>query len=364
MTEQESNSTLSFLQKDLSLRKGLSDKDKLQFYSEFGSMLDAGVDLRRALDIIIDEQTSVKSKELFSKLKEDILIGLSLSESMVKIGGFTPYEYHSIRIGEEAGRLKLVLGYLSNYFEDKVKLRRQLISVFTYPIFVMAITIGILYFMLNSVVPMFEDVFKQFGQDLPWLTQKIIFLSENFTFYLSVFFGVLLVFVLIGYSQRKEVWFRRFSSNLIIRIPVFGALIKKIYITRFCQSMSLLISAKTPLITAIALVEEMISFYPIEEALKSSRNDIKKGNSLHSGLSKFTIFDKRLISLVTIAEEINQLDVTFERLTKQYNEDIEHRTKVLGTVIQPAIILIIGFLVGVIMVAMYLPMFNLSNVIQ
>lgn len=353
-----------FLQKDLSFRKGLSDKDKMQFYTEFGSMLDAGVDLRRALDIIIDEQTKKKSQELFKTLKNDIISGLSLSESMMKIEGFTPYEYHSIRIGEEAGRLRLVLGYLTNYFEDKVKLRRQLISVFTYPVFVLSITIGILYFMLNSVVPMFEDVFKQFGQDLPWLTQKIIYLSENFTFYLTVFFGIVVALFLIGYSQRKETWFRTFSSNLLIKIPVFGPLIKKIYVTRFCQSMSLLISAKTPLITALSLVEEMINFYPIEEAISSSREDIKKGNSLHSGLSKFSIFDKRLISLVTIAEEINQLDVTFERLTRQYNEDIEHRTKVLGTVIQPTIILIIGFLVGVIMVAMYLPMFNLSNVIQ
>jgi type IV pilus assembly protein PilC len=128
--------------------------------------------------------------------------------------------------------------------------------------------------------------------------------------------------------------------------------------------MSLLLSSKTPLVSSIELVEEMISFYPIESALGEIRLEIMKGESFHKGLSRYSIFDRRLVSLVKIAEETNQLDTTFHRLSKQYQEDIEYRTKLIGTIIEPLIIVIIGLVVGVIMVAMYLPMFNLSNVIK
>ncbi len=139
---------------------------------------------------------------------------------------------------------------------------------------------------------------------------------------------------------------------------------QKIYLARMCQSMSLLLSSKSPLIQTLELVEEMIGFYPIEDAMKKTRKQILKGESLHVGLSNFPIFDKRLISLIKIAEEVNKLDSTFERLSKQYQDDVEYETKLIGTIIEPLIIVLIGLVVGVIMVAMYMPMFNLSNVIK
>lgn len=360
----ESKGIASFLQKDISLQKGLNDTVRNHFYSEFAVLLIAGVDVQRTLDILIQEQTKKHVIEILSDVQDRIVKGKSLADAMKSNGNFSVYEYQSVRIGEETGRLKEVLEYLSVFYEDKVKLRRQLISVFTYPSFVLLITIGILYFMLNYVVPMFEGVFRQFGQELPWLTQKIIFLSENFSLYMGVFVGIVMISTIFFYIQRKEVWFRRYASIIIMKMPVFGILIRKIYLTRFYQSMSLLLSAKTPLVRALQLVEEMINFFPLEEALNSAQNEIRKGRPLAESLSKFSIFDKRTISLITIAEEINKLDSTFDRITQQGKEDIEHRTKVMGTVIQPAIIVIIGVLVGVIMVAMYLPMFNLSNVIQ
>ena len=128
--------------------------------------------------------------------------------------------------------------------------------------------------------------------------------------------------------------------------------------------MALLLEAKTPLVKALDLVEQMIGFYPLEEAVRVAKEEVTKGNPLNEGLAMSKLLDKRLISLVKIAEEINQLDQTFNRLNQQYNEEISHRTKMLGTIIEPAIIVIIGGIVGLIMVSMYLPMFNLSNVIK
>jgi type IV pilus assembly protein PilC len=360
MSEEKQN----IFQREIKLGKAFSDKAKESFYNELASLLESGIDIQRSLSLLIEEQEKKRVREILIEMEKNLVSGSALSESMSNSSHFSSYEYQSVKIGEETGRLKVVLRQLAIFFEDKVKLRRQLIGVFTYPGFVMLITIGVLYFMLSSVVPMFEDVFKQFGQELPYLTQKIIWLSNHFsTILLYVFLAITALGVYI-YTQQNEESYKKISSTLILRIPVFGVLIKKVYLARMCQSLSLLLGAKTPLVTTLELVEEMIDFYPIESAFRSMKEDIKKGESLHAGMVKFPIFDKRMISLVKIAEEINQLDTTFDRLSKQYQEDIEYRTKLIGTIVEPAIIVVIGLIVGVIMVSMYLPMFNLSNVIK
>ncbi len=354
----------NLFQREISLGKTFPDKAKENFYMEFSSLLNSGIDMQRALTILVEEQEKKKILEILQAILDDLISGNSLAESLQKTGHFSTYEFQSIRIGEETGRLQIILNHLAEYFTNKVKLRRQLISVFTYPAFVILITIGVLYFMLNSVVPMFEDVFKQFGQELPYLTQKVIGLSKHFSTVMLYVVGALTLMAVYGYTQRKEPRFRKFTSNLVMRLPVFGPLIKKVYLARMCQSLALLLGAKTPLVNALELVEEMIGFFPIENALSEIRKEIIRGGSLHEGLTKFAIFDKRLVSLTKIAEEINELDTTFERVSKQYQENIEFGTKLIGTIIEPLIIIIIGLVVGVIMVSMYMPMFNLSNVIK
>lgn len=351
-------------QREISLGKTFKDKMKEEFYKEFHSLLNSGIDIQRTLGILIEEQRNKKVKAILEEIAGRLVTGCSLAEALEKSGHFTAYEYQSIHIGEETGRLPKILKHLADYFSDKVKLRRQLVSVFTYPSFVICITIGVLYFMLNSVVPMFEDVFKQFGQELPYLTQKIIGLSKHFSTFLMYFFGGVVVLVIYFYTQRNEQWFRNASAQVVLRMPIFGKLMRKIYLARTCQSLSLLLSARTPLVTSLDLVKDMIGFYPVEHALSEIKQDIMKGESLHTGLARFSIFDQRLVSLTKIAEETNQLDTTYQRLSEQYQEDIEFRTKLIGTIIEPMIIVIIGGIVGVIMVSMYLPMFNLSNVIK
>lgn len=360
----EQDKAVPFWKKDIKLGGGLNDKFKADFYRELGSLLESGIDLRRGIQLLIDEQEKERIAGKLKSISELVIKGSSLSDALGTLKEFTNYEIQSIRIGEETGRLVQVFNVLTTFYNDKVKLKRQLIAVFSYPSFVLLITFGVLYFMLNFVVPMFEDVFKQFGQDLPWLTQKIIVLSEIFpslfTYGMISIIGISIYF----YSQRNETWFRLYSSQFLLRLPVFGKLIKQIYLARFCQSMALLLEAKTPLVKSLDLVEGMIRFYPLEQAINQAKVMVQKGNQLHEGLEMSKLMDKRLISLLRIAEEINQLDQTFNRLNEQYNEDISHRTKLMGTVIEPAIIVLIGGIVGLIMVAMYLPMFNLSNVIK
>ncbi|WP_264560674.1 type II secretion system F family protein [Flavobacterium sp. N501239] len=128
--------------------------------------------------------------------------------------------------------------------------------------------------------------------------------------------------------------------------------------------MNLLITSKTTLLTSLSLTSKMIGFYPIEKSIDTIKSDITKGASLHESLRKHTIYENKLVSMVEVAEQINQLDTMFERLTDQYNEEISHQTKMIGVILEPMIIIVIGIVVGVIMVSMYAPMFDLSKIIN
>ena len=358
------NSLNSFFTADIHLFNPFNDKIKESFYHEFQILIESGVDMQRALQIIIDDQKNLKVKSSLEQVLKDIINGLTLSKSLEKSTFFSPFEFQNIKIGEETSKLKLVLAHLTLFFKNKIKLRRQIISLITYPLFVIFITIGVLFFMLNSVVPMFEDVFKQFGQELPPLTQKIIWISNHFNYFIVLFLVIITSISIMIISQKKQIWFRSYGSSFLLKIPIFGNLITKIYLTRFCQSMTLLLNTKTPLLNSLDLVEKMISYYPIEIAIKHIKKGIMNGENLYSNLDKHPIFPKKFISLIKIAEETNQLEKSFERISIQYQEEIEHNTKVIGTIIEPLIIVLIGLIVGVIMVSLYLPMFNLSNVIK
>ncbi|WAC03960.1 type II secretion system F family protein [Lacinutrix neustonica] len=267
-------------------------------------------------------------------------------------------------MGEETGKLGEVLLELHQFFDRKVKMKRQLLSVFTYPAFVLLLTFGVLYFMMKYVVPMFASVFKQFGKELPSLTKKIIYVSEHFSSFSLVFIGFLLSIIGLHVYFKNNNVYRKYLSNIVIKLPFFGKLIKKIYITRFCQSMSLLLAAKTPLVNALNLVQKMIAFYPPENSLESVKLEITKGGLFSKALSKHSIYDFKLISLISVAEQINELDAMFERLAKQYDEEVQHQTKMIGVVMEPLIIVIIGIVVGTVLIAMYSPMFDLSKIIQ
>ena len=351
-----------FWNKELSFVNSFGDKKKERFYLDLRVLLVAGVDLKSAIEIIIEEQQKDKEKVIFEAIYNDIIKGKPLADALKNTGKFSDYEYYSIKIGEETNRLNQVLEELMKYYADQSEIKKQVISVMTYPLFVFGITIGLVYFMMTSVVPMFADVFKQFGGDLPPLTKKIVYISNNFPFYVLVFSLSVTALIVLVHTQKNQEWFRKSVSSIALRIPKVGQLIKLVYLARFTQSMQLLLSSKTPLVRSLDLTSKMIKFYPLQMAIIQMAEDIKVGKSLHSGMAQFKIFPNRMLSLIKVGEEVNQLEMILQKLSDQYQEDLKHQTKLIGKLMEPIIILIIGGIVGVILVAMYMPMFNLSNV--
>jgi type IV pilus assembly protein PilC len=358
----KTNGLSNILTKEINLfGSGLSLQKKEAFYSELQILLSAGLDLQRALTLVIDNQRKTYDKKLFSDIQQYIVDGLSLSASMEETRQFSKYEIFSIKIGEETGRLTAILNELAVFFQKSLQYRRKVFGALAYPIFVIVFALAVVVFLLQFLVPMFSGVYERFDKELPELTQKIVFLSNwmiDYSMYLFLGIGLLIVFL---FTQRTKVWFRKMSSWLLVRLPIFGPLIREIYLVRFCQSMSLLLSSKVPLLKAVGLVKSMINFYSIEVALSHAEKEILNGSTLEDALQPFPFFPKQLLALVKVGEEASQLDTMFQKLGDQYNNAVEQRTEVLSSLIEPILIVGLGVLVGIVLIAMYLPLFQLST---
>lgn len=349
-----------FFNQDIQFSTSFNNSNKEYFYKQLGILLVAGIDIKSVLDLLIDQQKG-KSKEITLCVKHELIQGSSFSDALKNQKVFTPYEYYSVQIGEETGNLPAVMNDLALYYHRRVKQKRQLISTLMYPAMVIMTSFVAIFFMINFIVPMFADIFHRSGNDLPFITQSIIAFSSTFKQYLPISCLCLIALASWLYSQRKREWFRRLSSKLLMKLPVFGSLIRKIFMARFCNSMTLLTASKISLVRAIELSRQMVNFYPVEISLIEIETQITNGNSLHKSLATFPIYDSQLISLVTVGEEVNQLSLFFEKIAQQYNEDIEHQSALLSSVLEPFIIIILGFFVGFILVAMYLPLFQLGT---
>lgn len=359
--KQESN-PLDFLNKEISFTGNkLKDKQKEDFYSSLSMLLSSGIDMRSALKIICQEQRKKKEKEIFNQLYEKLVGGDNLSVAMRNSEKFTAHECFSVGIGEETGRLKEVLHDLALFFANRIKQRRQLINTFTYPVIVIVTALLVVVFMMNFIVPMFVDIFSRFNGELPVLTQWVMNASEAFKE--NFWIGCLLIIGVVAFiiSVRKKIWYRKHVSQIAIKIPIVGTMLIKAYMARFCQTMSLLMGARIPLLRAIRLMGKMISFYPFEQALLHFEDEILHGKTLYDGMERFSFFDAKIRSLTKVGEEINQLDVIYENLSKQYSEELQHQVGILNGLLEPILIIFVGLLVAVILVAMYLPMFQMSN---
>ncbi|MBP7222208.1 MAG: type II secretion system F family protein [Sedimentibacter sp.] len=359
--EQESAGFLSFLKKDISFSKGFGDKSKESFYSELSLLLNSGVDVGKALDILLEELSKNKEKNVITQVKNLLISGKSFSESLELVQGFSPYEFYSIRIGEETGKLEMVLTQLSTFYKRKLKQRRQVMNALSYPIIVIITAFAAVGFMMNFVVPIFTEVFKRFQGELPGITKSVIAMSEFFTNYFLLILLAIGGVVALIIAYRKQPLYRKYSSMILLKMPIFGSITQKVYTARFCHSMALLISAKVPMLRAIELVEKMIGFYPYELAMVQIKEGILKGQYLYQTMEKYPIFDRKMVALVKVAEEVNKMDEVFNELSTQYNEIVENSMSILSNLLEPLLIILVGLLVGVILIAMYLPLFQLST---
>lgn len=361
-SEAKENPLLAFLNKDISFgSKGLSDKKKEKFYSELSVLINSGIDLASSLEIIGKQEKNKKAKGIYEQLLSTLIKGESFSVAMQNAKAFTGYEYYSILIGEESGTLNTILSELAEHYKNRVQQKRQITGALTYPILVLSVAVGAVLFMLNVIVPMFVGVFQRFGGELPAITQKIMDVSKFFSE--NIFTAVIIlvsIIVTIQYIKRFD-FYRKFSTALLLKTPIFGVLAKKIYLSRFCNTLQLLVASRAPIVEALSLIGKMIRFYPLNKALEGIQHDLTHGKSFNESMQAYPIFDPQLVSLIKVGEETGKLEQILKRMYEQYTEEIKYKTSQMGSLLEPLLIIGVGGMVLLILVAMYLPLFQLST---
>ncbi|QYJ68275.1 type II secretion system F family protein [Flavobacterium litorale] len=342
---------------------GFSNKKKQAFYLELSVLLKAGITIKEALTLLIESFKKEKDKELLNGILQQVINGKPFSEALYDTKQFSEYEYFSIKIGEETGTTDRVCKELGIFYERKNEQKRIVVAALTYPAIVLSTAILVVIFMLSYVVPMFQDIFKQNNMELPYLTQLIVKLSEATQSYGGFLIIAIVLLFVVSRFLKNNYTYRKISHKFMLKVPILGPFISKIYLAQFTQAVTLLTTSKVPILNSIQMVTKMIRFVPLQEALVKVEANIMKGESLSDSLKNNKLFDNRIISLVKVAEETNQTEYIFNQLNEQYNSEVMQKSKILSTVLEPFIILFVGVLVAVLLVAMYLPMFQLSSAI-
>lgn len=362
---QESNSIEDLLKKEIILfGVSFNNTKKQVFYQELSVLLMAGITIKEALTLIIESLKKINDKELVQKILDKVINGKSFSQSLSESKIFTEYEYYSIKIGEETGTVSKVCKDLKLFFERKNDQKRIIIAALTYPSIVLSTAFFVIIFMLGYVVPMFEDIFKQNKMELPYITQVIVKLSAiTKTYGLFILLTFALILICLNFFKKNKK-LQSFLNYNILKIPILGSFILKVYIAQFTQAITLLTTAKVPILNSIQMVKRMIQFIPLQDALEKVEANILQGKNLSDSLKMNKLFDNRMISFVKVAEETNQTENVFKQLSEQYNLEVIQQSKAMTTILEPLIILVVGVIVAVLLIAMYLPMFQLGSAIN
>ncbi len=340
-------------------------KDLAVFSRQFATMVNSGLPLLRTLAILEDQTESTKLAEVVGEMRLDVERGSSLSAAMAKHPkAFNRLYVSMCRAGEAAGTLDSVLIRLADAAEREVALRQKIKSAMTYPVVVFGLVILILAAMLLFVVPTFKDLYSSLGGTLPLPTRILLSLSEAFR---TLFPFIVLGAILAAYLFRR--WLksnsgRRFMDKFKLKVWIFGPLFHKTALSRFARTLGVLSRSGVPILQALDITAETVNNTVLADAIKDVQEGVKGGESLAEPLSRHEIFPPMVVQMMAVGEETGALDSMLEKIADFYDDEITAAVESLTALIEPVMIAVVGGAVGVIVIALYMPLFNIINLIR
>lgn len=337
---------------------------KRTFFSQLQTLIRSGLSFTRAFGLMI-ESARPKEREMYGRIYGEVVSGKELWRSLETEGEFTELDRSVVRIGEETGRLVEALAFLTEYYQKREEQKRMVTSALSYPIITLSIAVIVLVFMLLVVVPMFEQVYARMGGELPAVTRRIISMSESAPAVLGVFLLSSLLLFVAGRTYGGTEGWQRFTSGLILRLPLVSGLVRKYQVARFCRIMHLLVSSDVPILQSLNLMQGIISFYPYRRSISETCLMIERGRTLTEGMVRYEhLYGKRFLVLLKVGEETNSLEDMLLTQADETNAELEHEIRQLNNMVEPFLILGIGIIVAFVLIAMYMPMFKLGMTIE
>lgn len=338
----------------------VSIREKALFASKLSALVDAGVPLLRGLGLMASQQRSPRLRRAIRAMTADINEGETLGSSMRRWPAvFDNLMVAMVEAGEAGGVLDDTLRRLSRLLEDNAKLQNQIRSALGYPITVLVVAVAVFLGMTIFVIPTFATIFKDLNAPLPWFTVMMLSLSDLLRSAFSI--------VLVGILMIGVFFFRRFYATpqgrrqvdgLLLKLPLFGELLQKTATAQFCRTMGSLSRAGVPIMTSLDIVRETTSNSVVGDAILSCRNEVSEGIPLSAALNAKNVFPDLMVSMLAIGEETGDMDNMLSKVADFYEDEVSTSVKILTSMIEPFMIVLVGVIVGSILLAMYLPMFS------
>jgi type IV pilus assembly protein PilC len=343
----------------------IKGKDIAVFTRQLSTMLRAGVPLLQSFDIVARGSSNPRLTRMLNEIRGDVETGTSLSGAFRKHPlQFDALYCNLVEAGESAGILETLLDRLATYQEKSIELQGKIRSALIYPVAVLVVAFVVVAVIMIFVVPSFKDIFKSFGADLPMPTRVVIAMSEFFVDYWYLIFGGigLSIYMLIQ-SWRRSPRMQMAMDRFLLKVPIFGPLVHKAAVARWSRTLSTMFAAGVPLVEALDSVGGAAGNAVFTVATEQIQRDVSSGLALTTAMQTTGIFPNMVLQMSSIGEESGSLDQMLSKVADFYETEVDDAVKGLSTLMEPIIIVILGTIVGGIVVAMYLPIFKLGQVV-
>ena len=344
---------------------GVKNKEIVVMTRQLSTLIDAGLPLLRSLNVLVAQLKPCKLRDILREVSSDIQSGSTFSEALAKHPKqFDRLFVNMVRAGEVGGMLEVVLQRLANFMERREALKRRVRGAMIYPIAVIVIAAGIVGFLLVKVVPVFAEIFEEFDAELPAPTMFLIG-AGDFMVYKWWLLIVILCWTIIGFKLVfKSHAVRRVRDRVVLKVPLIGDLVTKVAVARFARTLGTLITSGVPILQALKITKETIGNEIIQDAVDKVHDSIKEGDTIAAPLDETKVFPPMVVNMIDVGEETGSLDAMLMKVADIYDAEVEAAVDAMLALLEPAIIIVLGGIIGFIVVALYLPIFTLGDAIS
>jgi len=346
------------------LQPKVKQEDIIIFCRQFSTMIDAGLPIIQCLDILYSQQENITFKKMLRDIKESVESGQTLAEALKKYPDqFDNLFVNMVAAGESGGILDVILRRLSAYMEKAAKLKRQVKGAMTYPTVTLGIAILVVAVILVFVIPVFEEMFADFGKALPIPTQVVVNASRFVKAkILYIVVACILFFIAFRRFYKTEKG-RALIDDLMIKLPVIGILIRKVAVARFTRTMGTMLASGVAILEALDIVAKTAGNKTIETAIYKVRSGIAEGQTIADPLAESKVFPPMVVSMIAVGESTGAIDAMMEKIADFYEEEVDQAVENLTALIEPFMLVFLGVTIGGLVVSMYLPIFQMAGAV-
>lgn len=346
-------------------KKKVKLKDLAVFSRQFATMINSGLSLLRALNILTEQTDNPELARVIGEVRNDIETGSSLSAAMAKHqDAFPPLMVNMTKAGEVGGFLDSVLMQIATNYEAEVRLRGKVKAAMTYPVVVLCIALLAVVGMLLFIVPTFEGLFSTLGGTLPLPTRILVSLSGLLKILIVPVIVLAVVALQVWKRVKRTARVRNIVDPLKLKLPVFGGLIQKIALTRFARNLGTMMASGVPILQSLDIVAETTGNVVLERATRAVQESVRSGESLSKPLTEHSVFPPMVVQMMAVGEDTGALDTMLHKIAEFYDQEVESTTESLTALIEPLMIAFLGGIVGSMIVALYMPIFKIFDLIK